>query len=58
MMVFMPALRRPPQERLAAWLWTGPLGHLYGGLTDFVLLLARILGGRLRGAFGRPPGSR
>lgn len=49
----MSTLRRPPHERFAAWLWTGPIGHLYGGLTDFVLLLARILGGRARRSIGR-----
>jgi hypothetical protein len=32
--------RRPP-ERLLAWLVTGPLGHLYGGLADIVAGLAR-----------------
>jgi hypothetical protein len=26
--------RRSPAERLLAWLFTGPLGHLYGTLMD------------------------
>jgi hypothetical protein len=32
--------RRPPTTVLAAWLVTGPLGHLWSGLID-VLALAR-----------------
>jgi hypothetical protein len=47
-------IRRGAPERAQAWLWTGPLGHLYGGLTDFVVLLARIAGARARTAIGRP----
>ena len=38
-----------PKERLAAWLVTGPAGHLAAGLTDFSVLLARVLRARLRG---------
>jgi hypothetical protein len=49
-----PLISRRPAERAQAWLWTGPLGHLYGGLTDFVVLLARIAGARARAAIGRP----
>ncbi len=30
-------------RRLESWLWTGPLGHLLGGVIDFSLLLARAL---------------
>jgi hypothetical protein len=37
-------------SRLAAWLVTGPLGHLYGGLADWVELLARWLRGRTGGS--------
>jgi hypothetical protein len=33
-----PVTRR---TRLAAWLYTGPLGHLYAGLADWVALLTR-----------------
>jgi methyl-accepting chemotaxis protein len=29
------------RTRLAAWLYTGPLGHLAAGLADWVELLAR-----------------
>jgi len=28
-------------ERLAAWLVTGPLGHLYGALADMAMLWGR-----------------
>jgi hypothetical protein len=31
----------PPGRRLAAWIVTGPIGHLYGGLADWAALLAR-----------------
>jgi hypothetical protein len=34
-------------SRLAAWLVTGPLGHLWGGIADWVELLARWLRARL-----------
>jgi hypothetical protein len=34
-------------SRLAAWLVTGPLGHLYGGVADWLELVARWLRGRL-----------
>jgi hypothetical protein len=30
-------------RRLEAWLWTGPLGHLIGGVIDFSLALGRAL---------------
>jgi hypothetical protein len=36
-------------QRLAAWLYTGPVGHLYGGLLDWAGLLARIAWARVRG---------
>jgi hypothetical protein len=36
-------------SRLAAWLVTGPLGHLYAGLADWLELMARWLAGRVRG---------
>jgi hypothetical protein len=29
-----------------AWLYTGPLGHLFAGVADWVALLARHLAGR------------
>ncbi|MGI8731271.1 MAG: hypothetical protein ACR2LK_15055 [Solirubrobacteraceae bacterium] len=40
--------RRPPHEVLAAWLLTGPLGHLYAGLADWATLLARYVRARGR----------
>ncbi|MEA2176745.1 MAG: hypothetical protein QOG77_42 [Solirubrobacteraceae bacterium] len=30
--------RRRPSTVIAAWLVTGPLGHLWGGLADWLLL--------------------
>jgi hypothetical protein len=38
----VPARRLPLPTRLAAWLYTGPLGHLYGGLADWAGLLSRL----------------
>ena len=29
------------RRRLAAWIVTGPVGHLYGGVADLTALLAR-----------------
>lgn len=39
----------PRRRRAAAWLLTGPVGHLYGGLADWAVLLARYLVARARG---------
>jgi hypothetical protein len=39
----------PPASRLAAWIVTGPLGHLYGGALDWATLLARYALERARG---------
>jgi hypothetical protein len=36
-------------ERLAAWLVTGPLGHLAGGVLDWAGLLGRYAYARARG---------
>jgi hypothetical protein len=44
----MPARRLPPFTRLLAWLYTGPLGHLYGGLADWASLLWRHVLARAR----------
>jgi hypothetical protein len=41
-------------RRLAAWLVTGPVGHLYGGVADLTALLARYALARAR---GRDPSS-
>jgi hypothetical protein len=35
-------------SRLAAWLVTGPLGHLWAGLADWAELLARWAWSRVR----------
>jgi hypothetical protein len=37
----MPARRLPLPTRVVAWLYTGPIGHLYGGLADWAGLLSR-----------------
>jgi hypothetical protein len=44
----MPARRLPPSTRVLAWLYTGPVGHLYGGLVDWVALLWRLALARVR----------
>jgi hypothetical protein len=41
-------LRRGPVERFAAWVVTGPLGHLWSVLADVVVLWARWGWSRLR----------
>jgi hypothetical protein len=43
--------RRPPHEVLAAWIVTGPLGHLYAGLADWATVLVRYA--RARGRLER-----
>jgi hypothetical protein len=35
------------RDRLAAWLVTGPLGHLWSALADIVLLWTRYLARRV-----------
>jgi hypothetical protein len=37
----MPARRLDLPTRARAWAYTGPLGHLYGGLADLFALLLR-----------------
>ncbi|WP_187368950.1 hypothetical protein [Baekduia soli] len=49
----MAARPLPLPTRLAAWLYTGPLGHLYGGLLDWASLLGRLLWMRVRARTGR-----
>jgi hypothetical protein len=34
-------LRRGPAERLAAWVFTGPLGHFWSLMGDVLVLWAR-----------------
>jgi len=41
--------RRPPHVAVAAWIVTGPLGHLYGSLVDWVGVLVRYARARARG---------
>jgi hypothetical protein len=36
-----------PVRRMEAWIVTGPLGHLAGGLADWGALLARVARARL-----------
>jgi hypothetical protein len=40
--------RRRATERALAWLYTGPLGHLYGLLADVAVLWFRYTRARLR----------
>jgi hypothetical protein len=35
-------------RRFAAWLYTGPVGHLYGGVADWTELMTRYLISRTR----------
>ena len=42
------------RTRAAAWLVTGPLGHLWGGVADSATLLARWAWARARGREMRP----
>jgi hypothetical protein len=39
----------PPHRRLAAWLVTGPVGHLAAGVVDWLVLLGRWAWARTRG---------
>jgi hypothetical protein len=39
---------RPPSEVLAAWVVTGPVGHLYAGLLDWAAVLVRLARARGR----------
>ena len=38
-----------PLDRLVAWLYTGPLGHLVAGASDWAALLGRYWWARVRG---------
>jgi hypothetical protein len=42
---------RPPLEVVAAWIVTGPLGHLYAGIVDWLGVLVRYV--RARGHWER-----
>jgi hypothetical protein len=39
----------PHRRRFAAWLITGPLGHLAAGMADWVVMLSRYWWARARG---------
>ena len=43
----------PPRDRFLAWIYTGPVGHLYGTLADvtqlWILYLASLARRRLTG---------
>ncbi|HET8674128.1 MAG TPA: hypothetical protein VFL87_10855 [Thermoleophilaceae bacterium] len=41
-------MRRSRAERLLAWLYTGPLGHLYGVLADLAAMWVRYTRSRVR----------
>jgi hypothetical protein len=38
----------PARERFLAWIYTGPLGHLYGTVADVIELWTRYLASRVR----------
>jgi hypothetical protein len=44
----MSARRLPVSTRVLAWVYTGPLGHLYGGLADWAGLVGRLVLARVR----------
>jgi hypothetical protein len=46
----MAARRLTRRRRAAAWAVTGPLGHLYGGVADWLVLAGRMLAARVRGS--------
>ena len=47
------ALTRPPAERALAWLYTGPLGRLWGTLADIAELWIKWMLARARARVGR-----
>ena len=47
-MSYASCVRRPPAERLQAWIVTGPLGHLWSALADMTVIWARYLAHRAR----------
>jgi hypothetical protein len=48
----------PPARRFAAWLYTGPLGHLWSTLADIVTLWAMWARAKVRARLIRPGGAR
>ena len=49
-----PVAPPPAHRRAAAWLVTGPVGHLAGGVADWAELLARHALARARSRPARP----
>lgn len=49
----VPRPRRGPLERLAAWLVTGPAGHLYSVVGDLAVYFARWMVQRAKRRLGR-----
>jgi hypothetical protein len=47
-------LERPASERVLAWLYTGPLGRLYGTLADIAELWVKWMLMRARTRLSRP----
>ena len=45
--------RRDPAERLTAWLFTGPLGHLYSVVADLTVYFVRSMLKRAKRRLGR-----
>jgi len=44
----VPRRSRPPWEVAAAWVLSGPLGHLYAGVVDWAVVLVRYVRARGR----------
>ena len=44
--------RRRPSEKLAAWIVTGPIGHLYGAVADITMLWVHWMLSRVRARGG------
>jgi hypothetical protein len=42
------SLRRPIAERALAWLYTGPIGHLWSAVADLTGLWSRWIAGEAR----------
>ena len=47
-MVSPGSLGRPRGERALAWLYTGPIGHLWSALADLTVLWMRWIAGEAR----------
>ena len=46
----------PARERFLAWIYTGPLGHLYGAVADVTQLWLAYLASRIRHTLGANAG--